>query len=344
MTAPISAGMIGFGLAGAVFHAQLIRAVPGLRPTHVCTSRTAEAQQAGLAVAESADAMLADPGIDLIVIASPNHTHFPLARAALMAGKHVVVDKPIAVTIEEADELIALARTRQRLLTVFHNRRWDGDFLTLRHLIDEGQLGEIMLYEAWWDRFRPTIKQGWRETATPGGGLLNDLGPHLIDQAISLFGWPEAISADIAAQRQGVCVDDYFALTLYYGEKRVRLGASTLVVHPRPRFAAHGMRGSFVKHGLDPQEAQLRAGILPTAGGFGVDAPEHYGTFYSADGQSSIIPTETGRWVAFYEAVRDAIRSGAPAPVDPADARAGLALIELARRSAREGRRLAADA
>jgi scyllo-inositol 2-dehydrogenase (NADP+) len=270
------------------------------------------------------------------VIASPNLTHFPLARAALEAGRHVVVDKPFTVSLAEADELIALAAARGRVLTVFHNRRWDGDFLTVRDLL--GRLGEISLFEAHWDRFRPAIKQGWREVPAAGAGLLADLAPHMIDQALLLFGTPDAIAADVLQQRDEATVDDYFDLTLFYGPLRVRLCASTLVAASRPRFAVHGSGGSFVKYGLDPQEPVLKAGGDPRDADAIRDRSD--GLLTLADGHVERVPTAPGSYLAFYEAVAASIREGAPVPVDPADAREGLRLIDLARRSASEGRRL----
>jgi scyllo-inositol 2-dehydrogenase (NADP+) len=246
-----------------------------------------------------------------------------------------VIDKPFTVSVEEADALIALARERGRMLTVFHNRRWDGDFLTVRKLLP--RLGEVRLFEAHWDRFRRDIRSGWKDAADGGAGSLNDLGPHLIDQALLLFGLPEALSADVLAQRAGAEVDDYFALTLHYGAMRVVLGASTLIMDPRPRFALHGTNGSFVKYGLDPQEAALKAGADPRTAG--EDTAENFGTLTTEAGVERV-PTEQGRYLAFYEGVVAAIRNGAPPPVDPADAREGLRIIELARRASEEGRRL----
>lgn len=335
----LKVGLIGYGAAGAAFHVPLIRAAERLSLAAVATSR-AEAAQIGLPVVSAPEALIYDPDIELVVVATPNDSHFPLAQAALRAGKHVVVDKPFTVDVAEAEALIALANQHQRLLTVFHNRRWDGDFLTVQRLIAERALGEVLLYEARWDRFRPSIKQGWREESTRAGGLLADLGPHLIDQALLLFGMPEALSADIAVQRPGAIVDDYFEVTLYYGRARAVLSASNLVAAPRPRFAVHGNRGSFVKHGLDPQEAALKAGGMPCDPGFGEDTLDNFGLLTSGDGTEQRIETESGRYVQFYERVGEAILAGGSPPVELGEVKLGLQIIELSRRSAAEGRRL----
>jgi scyllo-inositol 2-dehydrogenase (NADP+) len=324
----IRVGLIGYGLAGAVFHEPLIRACEGLELTAVLTSR-----EHPLRVGSVEDLL---ERCDLVVVASPNNSHYPLARQALKQAKHVVVDKPFTVALEEADALIALAGEAKRMLTVFHNRRWAADFLTLQSVLPS--LGELFLLEANWDRFRPEVRERWREQPGPGAGLLTDLGPHMIDEMLQLFGMPEAISADILAQRPGATVDDYFDLRLDYGSLRVCLRASSLVARPRPRFAAHGMGGSFVKRGLDPQEAQLKAGLDPRDPRFGVE--ERSGTLTLPDGRVEHVPGERGRYLDFYNAVVAAIEEGAPAPVDPADARDGLLLIDLARRAAESGQRL----
>lgn len=324
----VRVGIVGYGLAGAYFHVPLIRACPRMVLRAVLTSRDAPNK------VKSLDDLLESS--DLVVIASPNETHFPLAKAALERGKHVVVDKPFTVTIEEADELIALADRVERVLTVFHNRRWDGDYLTVRKILPA--LREVFLFEACWDRFRPGIKEGWREVAAPGSGVLSDLGPHMIDQALQLFGWPDTISADIRAQRPGAEVDDYFDLTLHYGTCPVCIRCSTLVAQPRPRFAVHGTGGSYVKHGLDPQEIALKAGEDPLQKEFGRDVQN--GTLTAPDGTTLTVATERGRYLSFYEGVAAAILDGAKVPVDPRDARNGLLLIDLARRAAELGQRL----
>jgi scyllo-inositol 2-dehydrogenase (NADP+) len=321
----IRVGLVGYGLAGKVFHAPLIRACQRMMLAAVLTTREAPARVATL------DELIERS--DLVVIASPNQTHFPIAKAALDAGRHVIVDKPFAVALAEADALIALAERKGRVLSVFHNRRWDSDFLTVLEILP--RLGEVMLFEAHWDRFRPQIKEGWRERLEPGGGVLSDLGPHLIDQALQLFGKPEAIDADIGAQRPSAAVDDYFDVTLHYGRCRVRLCCSTLVATPRPRFAIHGTQGSYVKQSLDPQEAQLKAGLDPHDPSFGVD--EEDGIFVGTNGKPEPVATSKGNYRAFYEAIADSILNRAPPPVAARDARDGLALISLARQAATLG-------
>ena len=328
MSDRIRVGLVGYGLAGSVFHAPLIRSCSRMELGPILTTRDVPGRVG------FQDELLERS--DLIVIASPNKTHFPIAKTTLEAGKHVVVDKPFTISVEEADELIALAAERQRMLTVFHNRRWDGDFLTVRKILP--QLGEVSLFEAHWDRFRPAIKQGWREVREPGGGVLNDLGPHMIDQALLLFGTPDAIAADIMAQRPDAQVDDFFDLTLRYGKRRISLRCSSLVSDQRPRFAVHGSAGSYVKYGLDPQEEQLKAGMTPNDPGFGITALA--GTLTAPDGSRTNVSTERSNYTIFYELVADSILQGAPVPVDPADARTGLMLIDLARRAAEAGQLL----
>ena len=337
----VEVGLIGYGLAGASFHAPLIAAVSGLRLATVVTSRmeaVARDWPEAKVVADAAT-LFADPSIDLVVIATPDHLHAPFARAALEAGKHVVIDKPFVTDPVDGAALIALAEARRLLLSAFHNRRWDADFLTVRAMLAEGTLGEIALAELRWDRFRPGIKPGWRERE--GAGLLNDLGPHLLDQALCLFGQPEALTADIATQRAGAATEDYVELTLHYGATRVIVSAATLLAAPRPRFALHGTGGSFVKHGIDPQEAVLRGGDTPATPSFGEELPEAYGTLTAADGTTRRVPSARGDWRRYYAGIVAAIRDGASVPVPAREALAVIDLIALARTSAREGRRIA---
>jgi scyllo-inositol 2-dehydrogenase (NADP+) len=273
---------------------------------------------------------------DLVIVASPNNTHHPIAKQALEAGKHVVIDKPFTATVREANEIISLARDRQLVLSAFHNRRWDSDYLTVREVLP--RLGEILLFEANWDRFRPELREGWKEVPDSTTGVLRDLGPHLIDQALQLFGMPHSLAADVAAQRAGSRIDDFFDLTLHYGRTRVCLRSSSLVAAARPRFSIHGTAGSFVKFGLDPQEPQLKDGVGPGNAEYGVDGED--GMLTDAEGHDETVRTARGNYLAYYEGIAAAILDGAPVPVPAEDARDGLALIDLARDAARHGRRL----
>lgn len=331
----LSVGLLGFGLAGSVFHAPLIQCEPRLRLTAIASSRTDDIRRsAPEAVATTADAVIADPSIDLVVIATPNTSHAPLAREALLAGKHVVIDKPMATTAAEADELIDLAKRQGRLLTVFHNRRWDNDFLTLRACLDRGDIGRPYHYEAHFDRFRPQIKQGWREQTLAGSGVLFDLGAHLIDQALTLFGMPDRILADVGTQRPDAQVDDWFHIVLGYGPMRAILHCGTVVCRPGPRFQLHGDRGSFLKHGMDGQEAALRAGRLPTEADWGADDPENFALLVQADGSERRVETLRGDYPAFYRGVASSILDGAPPPVTAEQARDVLAVLEAVRKAA----------
>jgi scyllo-inositol 2-dehydrogenase (NADP+) len=338
---PIRTGLIGYGAAGATFHAPLIAAEPRLQLTHIASSRRDAIAQAFPAVAidASPDALIENPAVDLVVIATPNETHYPLALAALRAGKHVVIDKPFAVTVAEAQTLVAQSEQRGLKLSVFHNRRWDGDFLTVADLIQRGALGSIHYFESHFDRFRPAIKQGWREQAKPGSGVFVDLGAHLIDQALQLFGLPDAITADIAIQRAQAQVDDYFHVLLRYGSRRVVLHASTLAAAPGSRFTVHGALGSLVITGLDGQEAALKAGKKPGGNDWGNSAYVSTATLTRNDGQETI-EVASGNYPCFYRAMAAAIAGESDVPVAPRQALDVIRIIELAQRSANEGRTL----
>lgn len=337
----IRAAVIGYGLGGMAFHAPLIDGVPALELAAIATSRVDQVRERYSEVpVTTAEAVIADPSIDLVAISTPNDSHFPLARAALEAGKHVVIDKPFAITVEDGEALIALADTRGLVLSAFHNRRWDGDFLTVRALIESQRLGDIRLAELRWDRFRPEVTTLWRDRPEAGAGMLADLGPHLIDQALVLFGMPEALTADIAVQRDDARTDDYFELTFHYGQRRVILAASRLIAARRPRFALHGTQAGFIKNGLDPQEPWMRAGGSASAPEFGVEDPANHGTLWHADGSSETIVSERGDYKRYYAGIADAISGKGSVPVDAADAVTGLKLIDVARQSASEGRRI----
>jgi scyllo-inositol 2-dehydrogenase (NADP+) len=336
------AGLLGFGLAGRFFHTPLLLAA-GIRIDAVVT-RQQDIVKANLPQAriiEDADELFEDPHIDLVVIATPNDLHAPQALAALRAGKHVAIDKPMCITAAEADELIALAHRERRMLTVFQNRRWDADFLTIQELVRTGRLGELNAFHARWDRFRPTVVDRWREHG-PGGGVLYDLGAHLIDQVLCLFGMPDWVQADVFAQRSGARADDGFELLLGAGNARITLGASTLVTDGGPRYRVHGSMGSYVKSGLDVQEAQLRSGMSPQDPRFGVEPELQWGTFTEgASGAAERVRSMPGAWTTFYAAVRAAIETGAAPPVPASQARDVIRVIEAAIESSRSGKRVA---
>lgn len=342
-SSPLNVALVGYGYVGKTFHAPLIAATPGFTLHTVVSSDPAKVvadHPKARVVADLAEA-LADPAIDLVVIATPNALHAPQAIAALQAGKHVVVDKPFATTAAEARTMADAAQAAGKLLAVFHNRRWDSDFQTLQRLIAEDALGEVVQYESHFDRFRPVVRDRWRERAGPGAGAWMDLGPHLLDQALVLFGEPQAISADIANQRPGAGSDDYFHVVLRYPVLRVILHGSLLTAASDLRMAVHGTKASFVKHGLDPQEAQLKAGMTPGASGWGRDSRHGVLTTVENDVQvhADVRPEVTG-YRTFYAGVREAILHGAPSPVPVEDALRVMELLELAQKASDERREL----
>ncbi|NYI04964.1 Gfo/Idh/MocA family protein [Allostreptomyces psammosilenae] len=346
---PLRVGLVGFGTAGAVFHAPLIAATEGLALDTVVTAdpeRRARAarEYPGVRLVDSAERLLEDGAdrLDLLVVASPNRTHVPLARAALRAGLPVVVDKPLAPTAREGRELVDLAAERGLLLTVFHNRRWDGDFRTVRTVLDSGALGTVTRFESRFDRWRPAPKGGWRESADPAevGGLLYDLGSHLVDQALQLFGPAARVYAEADVRRPGTGADDdsFIALTHTSGV-RSHLWMGTLASQRTPRFRVFGTAGSYLKYGLDPQEGALRAGLRPGGEGWGAEPQGAWGTI-GADaepGDLRTLATEPGDYPAFYAAVGEALRGRAPAPVEAAQAVDVLTVLEAAHASAASG-------
>lgn len=341
--AAINVGIVGYGLAGKVFHAPLVRATPGLRLAAIVSSDAAKvhADIPDVAVVGKYAVLLADPAIDLVVIATPDALHAEQAIAALDAGKHVVIDKPFAPTLAEARTVAARAARGDRLLSIFHSRRWDGDFLTLRRLIDDGALGEIVQFESHYDRYRPAVADRWKERR--GAGVWQDLGPHLVDQALRLFGPPRAVWADIDGQRQGALAPDYVHVVLRYDRLRVILHASHLTHANTLRYAVHGTGGSFVKHGMDVQESQSRLGMIPGEAGWGVDPAPGTLVRIGADGVaiSADVAGVPGDYRAYYAALREAIAGRGPNPVTADEGLAVMAVLDLASRSAAERRELA---
>ena len=342
----IRVGLIGYGLGGESFHAPTIRCTPGLELAFIVSPSGAGRRfPPGVRVARSVDEMLADESLRLCVVTSPNKFHFENARRCLEAGRDVIVDKPFTVTSQDAQRLIEIARERGRLLGVFHNRRWDGEFSTLRKLIASGSLGRIVEVESRYDRFRPSLKpDAWREKPEPGAGILYDLSPHLSDQIFALFGEPEAITATVAALRDDARVDDSFDIRLHYPRMQARLRSTMLACEPGPRWIVHGTRGSFIKYGMDPQEAPLRRGEMYDSPNWGEEPEESWGTLSVADGdsvRSEKIKTDRGDYRGFYANVRDAITNGAPLAVTGLDGLRTVRCIELALESSRSGKTMA---
>ena len=333
MKKPLRVALLGYGLAGSVFHAPFIAAAEDLELAAVTTRdperrRNAEESYPGVLVLDGPDDVFERAGdFDLVVVATPNRFHVPNTLGAFEAGLPVVVDKPVTPTAYEARRLIEAARESGLMLTVFQNRRWDGDFLTARKLVGEGALGRVHRFESRIDRWRPQLTGAWREHADEAGGLLLDLGTHLVDQALQLFGPAELVHAEIDTRRAGAEVeDDVFLALEHVSGERSHLWMSLVAAQPGPRFRVLGDRGAFVKHGEDPQEAALRAGRTPGDPGWGEEPPEAWGLL----GERRV-PTEPGNYVAYYDGVARALRDGGPPPVDPADAVRVLELLEAAR-------------
>ena len=338
MSDNIRVAIIGYGYASKTFHAPLISGTPGMTLAAVSSSDEGKVRIDWPAVSVVAEPrqLLDDPNIDLIVIPTPNDTHFPLAKAALEAGKHVVVDKPFTVTLSQARELDAVARSRGRLLSVFHNRRWDSDFLTVKSLINEGLLGEVCYFESHFDRYRPRIRDRWRERGGPGSGIWFDLGPHLLDQAICLFGLPVSMTVDLAQLRPGAQSTDYFHAVLVYPQRRVILHATLLAAAETARFIVHGSRGSYIKYGLDPQEERLKNGERLPQEDWGYDMRD--GILTRIDGEDRSEEswlTLPGDYPAYYAAIRDALNGNGENPVPASQAIQIMELIELGIESAK---------
>ncbi|WMJ70508.1 oxidoreductase [Stenotrophomonas sp. 24(2023)] len=344
MPADLQLALIGYGLAGRVFHAPLIQHTPGLALHSVVSSQrdTLLRQFTDVHVQAQPQAVFDDPAVDAVVIATPNDQHAPLAIAALQAGKHVLVDKPFALDVAQAQAVQAAAREAGRIATVFQNRRFDADFLTLQQLLANGTLGNVAECHAHFDRFRPQVRERWREQAGPGSGLWYDLGPHLLDQMLVLFGMPQAITADLDVQRSGGTGIDYFHAVLHYPQHRAIVHAGSLVAAPTARFAVHGDRASWIKHGLDVQEAQLRRGVAPGAPGWGID-PRH-GECVQCDAEDSVqrstVDNLPGDYRHLYAQFAAAMRGEGEPTVSDVQALQLMQLLEAGMCSAREGRRV----
>jgi scyllo-inositol 2-dehydrogenase (NADP+) len=350
VTQPIRCGVIGFGLAGRIFHSAVIDATEGMELAGI-VQRSGDAAHNGyprVPIYRSLDAMLGEADLDVVVVATPNDTHVPMAAQCLRAGKHVVIDKPVAVSSSEAALLFAVSRETGRRVFVYHNRRWDGDFLTVQQLLKTDKLGTLRTFESHFDRFRPTPKQGaWREEVGHGNGILLDLGSHLGDQALVLFGMPTAVWGDVRSEREGSRVDDAFDIRLYYSDVTVWLRSTSLSPLPAVRFLAEGTRGSYRKDNLDPQEDALRSGDLFQSKPWGMDPESAWGAITSLDAngvtQHTIVPTLPGDYRGFYANVRDTLLGKAEQAITLVDAWRVLRLLEWARESSEKRAAVSCD-
>nr|WP_314902310.1 oxidoreductase [uncultured Deefgea sp.] len=337
-------GLIGYGYSGKTFHAPLINATPGLSLVAIASARPADvlADWPDIVVKTEPDRLLAHPGVDLVVIASPNDTHHPLARAAIAAGKHVVIDKPFTLDLREAEDLWVRAERAGLLLSVFHNRRWDNDYMALCDIVRSGELGQIVEFTSRFDRYRPEVKKRWREANVAGAGLWYDLGPHLIDQTLQLFGMPAAVTADLALRRHGAQAVDDFHVIFHYAKMRAVLAASTLVSGGTPRFLVQGTQGAWSVAGLDLQETWLKAGLLPDSVGWGVDDRQAQ-QFVSCNDQITTTNHALPQcnYGAYYAGIRDALLNQQQSPVTTLQARDVMRILDIARQSDAEGRRIA---
>jgi predicted dehydrogenase len=338
----IRAALVGYGLAGKVFHAPLIGATAGLELACVVSSDPGKvrADIPDALVVADLDAVLRDETIALVVLATPDHVHVQQALAALDAGKHVVIDKPFAPSLAEAERVAQRAVAQNRLLSIFHNRRWDADFLTLKRLITDGELGEIVQFESHFDRLRAAGAGRWKDHRD--GGLWQDLGPHLIDQALQLFGLPEAVYADLGTFRKNGAAPDYAHALLRYPQTRVILHMTQNIHAHSLRFAAHGERASYLKHGLDPQEDQSKAGVTPADPLWGFDLQPGYLVRVAADGAlvERALPSERGAYPAYYARIRDALLGRSRNPVSSAEALDVMRVLEAGILSSQERREI----
>lgn len=357
MPKDIKVGVVGFGLAGRVFHAPFVSAVPGLRLASIVERSGDRAEKAypGVNIARSLDALLEDHDIRLVVVATPNETHYDLATQALKAGRDVVIDKPFAASTSEARNLLDLASSQGLLLAPFHNRRWDGDFITVRKLLEQKTLGRLVSFESHFDRFRPVVREGtWKEAANAANGLLFDLGPHLVDQAVALFGAPEAVTASVRTDRDGTRIEDAFDVRLDYAGLTVWCRSTMVAADPAPRFLLHGTQGSFRKYGVDPQEPAIVAGAAIPRLGEGdwlAEDKAAWGTLTLAPDPSepaqlaqTTVATEPGDYRLFYANVRDALNGQAALAVSAEAGLLAIHLLELARESSRTGKTMAVNA
>lgn len=336
----IRIALLSYGMSGEVFHGPLLQAHGGFEVVAVLQRDASKAPRHPYPLVHDYDSLLRNEKLDVVVVNTPNETHYAYALQALRAGKHVIVEKPFTVTVQEADELIAVAKEKALLLTVFQNRRWDADFLTVRQVVEKKLLGKLVECEIHYDRYRNYIETNtWKEEPKPGTGILYNLGSHLLDQALVLFGMPRYLDARMGIQRPGGKVDDFFDIRMEYENLLVILKSSYLVREQGPRFILHGTEGSYIKAGIDPQEQALKDKKIPGTAGWGSEPKEYWGKLNTdIDGRHVEGPYETvpGNYLCFYNNVYDALSAGTPLAVKAEEARNVIRLIEACQESNRK--------
>lgn len=337
----IKTALIGFGFSAQTFHLPFLQCLPEFELVAVSSS---DAGKVGSVLPEvnvypSAKQLIEQSEAELVIITAPNNVHFELAKFALEAGKHVVVEKPFVTNSADGEVLIELSKRCEKVLSVYQNRRWDGDFLTIKKLIAEKSVGDVRVFESHFDRFRPEVRSRWRELAGEGSGIFFDLGPHLIDQTVQLFGVPKALTSHCKVMRENSQSIDFFHLILHYEDVTAILQSSPYCASPNLRFSLQGEKGSYVHYGVDPQEERLRAGQLPTSDAWAQQVPEHYGVLYDTEGGQKI-DTQLGGYQNYFRQLAQSIRNGAPVPVSGEEALSVIRIIELAMRSSASGKTL----
>ena len=332
---PIKTALLSYGMSGEIFHAPLLAVDPGFALTLVVQRNSDKAKQRypGIKIARQVNDVFQDDSIELVIINTPNETHFPFASQALEAGKHVIVEKPFTVNVQEAEKLIDLASKKNKLLTVFQNRRWDGDFMTIKKVLDNKLVGKIAEFELHYDRYRNYIEANtWKEEQGPGSGILFNLGSHMLDQVLDLFGMPAEVDARVGVQRPDGRVEDFYDIRMQYNDFHAIVKSSYLVREAGPRYILHGTEGSFIKYGIDPQEQALKDGKLPGSPGWGTESKELWGKLNTTIGAlhvDGLIETLPGNYTLFYKGVFDSIRNGKPLLVKPEESKDVIRLIEV---------------
>jgi scyllo-inositol 2-dehydrogenase (NADP+) len=331
----VKTAVIGFGMSGQTFHAPLIEAIEETELVAFLSSKEALVHQRypQAKVYQDYDALLADPTIELVVITTPNQMHYPMAKAAILAGKHVTIEKPFVVDAAQGEHLIDLAKQHGVVLSVYHNRRFDGDFKTVKALIESGKLGDVHTFESSYNRYRPEVKTRWKESDDAGSGIWYDLGSHLVDQALQLFGLPTSVYGSLRAQRVNAKAVDQFLVILQYPQLDVLLRGDCLSTEAGPRFTIKGTKGHFIKHGFDPQESALQQGLTPEKN-WGIEEPRYHGTLTNENEESSKVATENGSYPEYYQQLATHIRNKADTPVSAIDALNVIRVIQAAEESA----------